>query len=242
MIDLRLGDAYQGLKTIPDNSVNLIVIDPPYMMGNYGGDPKYKTGECFQKCRMHKGLWGNEKGLRLGFDFEFCLQEFERIQPFKNMYIFCNAKLLQYMLSVLYARNITAEILCWQKTNPMPSFSLHYLNDIEYCLFVCDNKSTLDFGENVMASGRASHFFNYPIGNGKYTTHPAEKPLKWVENLVLNSSREGETVLDCFAGSGTTAHVCKKHNRNFIGFEYNEEYYKMAIKRLNNDVQGVLFA
>ena len=236
MIDLRLGNAYELIKEVEDNSVNLIVIDPPYAMQNFG-DVATK-GELFQHPAMKK-LESSADTLRNGFDFSL-FAEFERIQPFKNMYIFCNGILLQQLVSFFYPQGITCEILCWQKTNPIPSFRFHYMNDVEYCLYICDKKSTLDFGENVMQSGRASHFFVYPLG-AKFTTHPTEKPLKWVENLILNSSREGELVLDCFAGSGTTAHACKKHNRRFIGFELDEEYYKMAQKRLENEVQGALF-
>lgn len=77
--------------------------------------------------------------------------------------------------------------------------------------------------------------------NNKYTTHPTEKPLCLIENLLLNSSKAGDTVLDCFAGSGTSAHACKIHNRNFIGYEIDEEYYKQAQQRIKNQVQGKFF-
>ena len=53
--------------------------------------------------------------------------------------------------------------------------------------------------------------------------HPTIKPLNIIQTLILNSSREGETVLDCFMGSGTTGVACAKLNRNFIGMEINED-------------------
>ena len=55
-----------------------------------------------------------------------------------------------------------------------------------------------------------------------------------LKNLVINSSKEGDTVLDCFMGSGTTGVACKELNRNFIGIEIDEKYFKIAQERINN--------
>lgn len=67
--------------------------------------------------------------------------------------------------------------------------------------------------------------------------HPTIKPLDIIKNLIINSSQEGDTVLDCFMGSGTTGVACKELNRNFIGMEINEEYYQIAKDRIlgNNE-------
>lgn len=64
--------------------------------------------------------------------------------------------------------------------------------------------------------------------------HPTVKPIKLMEYLVNLVSKEGHTVLDPFAGSGTTGIACKKLNRNFIGIERDEEYCKIAEARINN--------
>lgn len=71
--------------------------------------------------------------------------------------------------------------------------------------------------------------------------HPTIKPLNIIQTLILNSSREGETVLDCFMGSGTTGVACAKLNRNFIGMEINEDYYRIASIRINEENQPTLF-
>lgn len=83
----------------------------------------------------------------------------------------------------------------------------------------------------------SSKMFSYQIPYYKYTAHPTEKPLDIVERLVRNSSKEGDLVLDCFSGSGTTAHACKISNRKFIGSEINAEYYKESLQR----VQSIMF-
>lgn len=66
----------------------------------------------------------------------------------------------------------------------------------------------------------------------KIYRHPTIKPLDIIKNLIINSSNPGDTVLDCFMGSGTTGVACKELNRNFIGMELNEEYYQIAKDRI----------
>lgn len=65
----------------------------------------------------------------------------------------------------------------------------------------------------------------------KLFNHPTVKPLEIIQNFIINSSLEGEIVLDPFMGSGTTAVACINTNRNYIGFEIDERYYKIAEKR-----------
>lgn len=70
--------------------------------------------------------------------------------------------------------------------------------------------------------------------------HPTIKPLNIMRTLVFNSSEEGQTVLDPFMGSGTTAIACIKEKRHFIGFELNKEYFDKAVKRINAEKSQLL--
>jgi DNA modification methylase len=67
--------------------------------------------------------------------------------------------------------------------------------------------------------------------------HPTIKPLELVKRHILHITQEKDIVLDTFLGSGTTAVACKETNRNYIGYENNEEYFKIAVDRLNNITQ-----
>jgi len=73
--------------------------------------------------------------------------------------------------------------------------------------------------------------WNYDIE--KKIGHTTPKPLELIKNIILHSSKEGQIVLDCFMGSGTTALACKELNRRYIGFEKDPEYYKIISKRLS---------
>ena len=66
------------------------------------------------------------------------------------------------------------------------------------------------------------------------TTHPTEKPESLLKRIILIGSKEGDTVLDPFMGSGTTGAVAKQLGRNFIGIEIDQSYFDMAAQRIEN--------
>ena len=74
------------------------------------------------------------------------------------------------------------------------------------------------------------------IRKGKRTkrVHPTQKPVELMEWIIKNYTNENDTILDCFMGSGSTGVACKKLNRNFIGIEIDEKYFKIAEERINN--------
>ena len=84
----------------------------------------------------------------------------------------------------------------------------------------------------------------YQVGNGQSTTdkfafeHPAIFPEKLAQDHILSWSNEGDTVLDCFMGSGTTGKMALLNNRKFIGIEKVEEYFEIAKKRIEEYGNG----
>ena len=102
-----------------------------------------------------------------------------------------------------------------------------------------------------LASKSKNYFFDYELARqlngGKQmrnlwtisasrhlTNHPTEKPESLLKRIILIGSKEGDTILDPFMGSGTTGVVAKKFGRNFIGIEINQSYFEMASKRIEN--------
>jgi len=75
----------------------------------------------------------------------------------------------------------------------------------------------------------------FPLQGGKDRFHPTQKSLPLFEALITKHSNEGDLVLDCFAGSATTAIAAHRTGRKFIGCEMDEEYYKKSIERINNE-------
>ena len=75
---------------------------------------------------------------------------------------------------------------------------------------------------------------NTKASEKKLGKHPAQKPIELLENLILAVSNENDIIIDPFLGSGTTALVAKKNNRNYIGIEIDEKYVKIAKDRITN--------
>ena len=121
--------------------------------------------------------------------------------------------------------------------NCMPTYHNKYLTDTEYCLYFRNGSNQL----HPNSYEDAQTFWFAPINQvdkNKYK-NPTIKPLHMIEKLVRNSSNEGDLVFDPFLGSGTTGVACKNLNRNFIGTEISEEYFKIAQDRLNEDKQHI---
>lgn len=122
------------------------------------------------------------------------------------------------------------DILVWNKTNAMPLFNNKYMTDKEYCLYFRKGGYC-----NPQCYEDAKTVFYLPINSKdkKKWIHPTIKPLSIIRTLIRNSSKEGDLVLDCFLGSGTTAVASILEKRNYIGIELNKKYYDISIQRIN---------
>ena len=110
-----------------------------------------------------------------------------------------------------------------------------YLSDTEYLLYFRKGKGKL-FPENYED---AKTYYLSPINtkDKKMWKHPTIKPISVTEKIIRNSSKENFTILDPFMGSGTTGVACINTNRDFIGVELDEKYYKIAEERINSAIK-----
>ena len=232
-------DSYEAVKNIPDKSVDLIVIDPPYEVATTGGG-----GTINSIKKMNVSLQAlSEANIAAGYNLIAINTEFVRIMKSINIYIFCNkAQIVNYFDFYVKELGCKFDILCWHKGNALPTYSNKYLSDTEYCLYFhkgigkCFPKSYED--------AKTYYMGNINIADKKLYRHPTIKPLGLVEKLIRNSTNENEIVADFFLGSGTTAVACKNLNRQYIGFEINEEFYNIVKNRLDcvaADGQQTLF-
>jgi DNA modification methylase len=149
-----------------------------------------------------------------------------------NIYVWCSKAQVSKILNYFEDKGCFIDILTWHKTNPIPTCNGTYLNDTEYLIFARE--------KGVKVYGTYKTKFKYyvtPLNQKekKLYKHPTIKPVFIIENLIVNSCLEGETVLDCFMGSGTTGVACKHTNRKFIGIEINDEYFEIAKGRINGE-------
>lgn len=220
---IHLGDSYQLIKSIPDKSIDLVHIDPPYLILAGG------SGGCFGKAdRMyHDELTALSNGVDNSILEELC-----RVLKKINIYIWCNKNQLGQYIQFFEAKGCSTELLTWHKTNPIPTCNNKYLSDTEYCLFFRE-KGVPIYGE--FRTKQKYYVTGLNVKDKGKWEHPTIKPLGIVKNLIFNSSKENDVVLDCFSGSGTTAVACSQLHRNFIAIEIDEKYYKLSIERLNAD-------
>ena len=232
-IKIYNNDCLDFMKSIKDKSIDLIIADPPYDL-HIGID----GGSCAVNCGRSKSFKNeNLKGIKdfgSGYDIKSFGNEFVRIMKNINIYFWCNkAQIPEYFNFYVNELGCKFEILCWHKINTMPTYNNKYLTDTEYCLYFRNGVGQLHPSKYEEAKTYWIEPVNQ-IDKRKYN-HPTIKPLYIIENLIKNSSNEGDLVFDPFLGSGTTAIACKKLNRNFIGTEINEDYYKMSLERINDN-------
>lgn len=231
MIEIKQGDCLELMKDIPDESIDLIVTDPPYKMtargstGTTGGmllDKLVNSGKVFKYNDVKP---------------ENYFPEFYRLlKNGSHLYVMTNHVNLQNMLNVATNSGFKfIKSLIWDKGNKI--MGTFYMSQFEYILFFRKGK-----GIKINNCG-TSDILSIPNKktkdlNGK-NIHNTEKPVKLMEILIENSSKESDMILDPFMGVGSTGIACQNTNRNFIGFELDEKYFQIAKERLEeNNMEG----
>lgn len=215
------GDCLVEMQRIPDNSIDLIVTDPPYKLisgGCKGGlniqfnkadYSKVSKGEFFEIPRFDAWIKECFRVLKNGTHF-YCMSNDKNLNEIYNVAINCGFK--------------EVNILVWKKYmhTPLP----YYMKNIEFIILFrkggarkINNMGSFALIENIKGI----------YGN---KIHVSEKPVPLFEEFILNSSNEGDIVLDPFAGSCSTAMACINTNRHYIVFEKEKEYYDIAFNRI----------
>lgn len=219
---IYLADCYEFIKQIPDNSIDLIITDPPYELevnhsvGRYGDVKKLSYEQIIDMSN--------------GFEYSI-LDELVRVLKKINIYIWCSKKQIQFLLDYFVTnKGCYWELITWHKENPVPTGNNTYISDTEYCLFF--RQEGVCLGGNYFTKRKYYVTYTNKLEKAKFN-HPTIKPLHIIKNFVINSSKENGIVFDPFAGSGTTAVACMELNRQFVACEIEKERYNNAVNRLN---------
>lgn len=227
MIDIRLGDCMELIKTIPDKSVDFVLTDPPYEFkdGGFGGGSKPLSQRAFKKELMGNPLFHKD------FDADILMTEIERVCKKVNCVVFCTDVMLLKLLNYAEKKKYYYTITFWHKTNPPPFVNNNYLKDVEIAVAIRE-KGCAMYGDYYSLSKVYTDVVNKE--DKDLYNHPTIKPVNLIEKYILNHTKENDTVLDFYMGSGTTGVACKNLKRNFIGFELNPKYFETAKKRIDN--------
>jgi site-specific DNA-methyltransferase (adenine-specific) len=229
-------DCLDALKRLEDDSIELIVTDPPYDIKNT------VPGKSSLTAKISKNMKALEDSNICGGFNLAVLDELVRVQEKINMYFFCNKAQIPMYFGYFLPLGCSFDIIKWVKTNPMPAYHGKYVNDTEYCMYF--RKGGLCMPQSYEDS---KTLYQSPINtkDKKLFLHPTCKPMPLVERVIRNSSKEGQTVLDPYMGSGTTGRAAKLLGRRFIGMEINKKWFSIAESRIKTGLadkdQMVLF-
>lgn len=227
-------DCIRSMKRLANGSIDLILTDPPYNLGNFmkGRDTNLK--------KMRDNFFGDAGWDDLSFeDWEKSMDNFfeESVRVLKKggtMIVFMAIIKVESIIKIAERHGLYYKTTgIWHKLNPMPrNMNLHFVNSTEAWIYFTYKKRTGTFNND----GKVLHDFieTGVAANGerKFGKHPTQKPVQLMEFFVKVLTNEGETVLDPFMGSGSVGVAAKKNNRNFIGVEINENYFQIATRRI----------
>lgn len=228
-------DCFNYLKNIENKSVDLILVDPPYLISKKSNFKNYSdkaNSDIITKYGSHSidfGDWDKEE-----IDWDLLFKEYYRVLRDGGTLIFFFDVWKSTMIKEIAEKYKFKQprIGQWQKTNPVPINSkLNYLsNGTEYFFtFIKGKKPTFN-------SEYDHGVYKYPLCHGKERLeHPTQKPLNLIIDLVKKHSNEGDLVLDTFAGTGTTGEACITLNRRFILVEKDEKYFLLIKNRLGEN-------
>ena len=241
MLNLIHGDCLEVMKTLPDDSIDAIITDPPY-----------GTTNCKWDAVIAFDLMWNELNRIVKNNGVIALFG---SQPFSSLLITSNLKMYKHdwvwkktmpkghLNSKKYPMKIYEMIHIFSKTTPKYNPQMWESKPMNTVYKSGGNgkDSTYNFMNTINQKNinRTSRFpqdvieFTELTGNSKQRVHPTQKPVELMEYLVKTYTNANETVLDFTMGSGTTGVACKNLNRNFVGIELDKDYFEIATARIN---------
>jgi site-specific DNA-methyltransferase (adenine-specific) len=206
-------DALEGLKELENQSVDLIIIDPPYSTPVITAFGRKKVKNLADLSIQEHFF----KSLKI---------EFERVlKPNGRLFIFCDDKFYPILFAVFYDW-LNIQLIIWDKGRIGMGRPIRKQHE----LIVYLNRESYNHNKN-------NQITHYPsilkFSHDKEKVHGAQKPIKLLEHLIFGFSNERDVVLDCFAGSGNTLLASKNLNRQFIGFDLNDKFCLEINRRLS---------
>lgn len=222
-------DSRDIIKRIPDDSIDFILTDPPYNLG------QHSTGNIPLPGRsaMNNDVADWDK---IDFNPEEWADEFIRIlKPTGNLFIFTSYNQIGRWYNCLDHRFDTSNFMIWHKTNPAPKiFKAGFLNSCEM-IFTCWNKKHT---WNFISQAEMHNFIQSPICMSperlKNPKHPAQKPVSILKKMIRIASNKDDIIFDPFMGVGSTGVAALELERRFIGVELDETYFNAAKRRIED--------
>ena len=238
-------DCIDGMKTIPDGKMDLIVTDPPFAINFKAKKANYNR----TSSRVLSGYNEITKENYYEFTLNWMSQCFRILKESGGMYVFSGWNNLADILNAIEEIGfITVNHIIWKYQFGVVT-NRKFVTSHYHCLYICKNDKKRKFfpyerfgKEEKNNQGRSLHYKDkedvweikreYWTGDEKT---PTKLPAEIIKKILQYSSEEGDLVFDPFLGSGQTAVVSKLLKRNYIGFEIVKEYFDFISKRLKSN-------
>jgi len=239
-------DCLEVLAELPENSVDMIFADPPYLLSNGGF-----TVHAGRRVSVNKGDWDKSNGLKKDFDFHLAwINAAKRVlKPHGTIWISGTYhSIYQCGFALQVAGYHILNDIAWFKPNASPNLSCRYFTASHETLLWArkDKNAKHIFNYDLMKNGKWSEDFLkkpemqmrsvWAIGTPKpiekkFGKHPTQKPEDLLKRVVLASTNRGGLILDPFTGSSTTGIAAYLNGRNFIGIDTDNKFLDVSIKR-----------
>jgi len=240
-------DCIEGMKTIiPDNSIDLIITDPPFGIGFQ----PHKNNYHRTQSKVLEGYREVPKDKYYEFTFSWMKEAYRVLKETGSMYVFSGWNNLKDILNALDDVGfITINHIIWKYQFGVVTKN-KFVTSHYHCLYVCKNPKKRVFypysryNKDTVVNKRNLRYHDIEdvwgikreYWHGDIKT-PTKLPAELIVKILQYSSKENDVVLDPFLGSGQVAIVSKSLNRNFVGFEISKEYYKFIKERLKNNIK-----
>jgi len=222
MIDqfkIHLGDCIEYMKTLPNESIDLVVTDPPYGLSFVNNHSLTQFDEILNDD------FEDTKPLLEKY-FKEC---FRIMKNNTAIYSFCSWHKVDFFKQEIEKYFTMKNLLIWDKQNHTNG-DLFASFGVSSELIVYGHK-----GRCLNRGKRHIDILSYPKENTKKIGHPTPKNIALLKLLIENSSDKNQIVFDGFAGSGSTGVACALSNRRFIGCELEKKYYNIAKQRIEEE-------
>ncbi len=219
-------DCLEGMKMIPEGSIDAIITDPPY---NIARDNNFTT---MGRAGIDFGEWDKNFNQFSWIDLTFNI-----LKNGGSLFIFNDWKNVGEIAKYSETKGFeTKDMVRWKKSNPMPrNRDRRYITDFEVAIWLIKPKAKWTFNRLSDTYDRCE--YKYPLTPiNEKVGHTTQKPIALMEEIIKRHSNIGDRILDPFIGSGTTAIAAINTKRNYIGFELDENYYNIANKRIEEHI------
>jgi site-specific DNA-methyltransferase (adenine-specific) len=238
-------DCVTGMTKLPDNSIDLVITDPPFAIDFKAQRSNYNR----TASRVLSGYAEVSQEKYYEFTLSWMKEVYRILKESGSMYVFSGWNNLKDILNALAELGfITVNHIIWKYQFGVVT-KRKFVTSHYHCLYVCKNDKKRKFfpysryrKEDDDKNGGSLHYKDKEdvwIINREYWTGdqktPTKLPAELIKKILQYSSEEGDIVLDPFLGSGQVAVVSKMMKRQYIGFEIVKEYYNFAKERLDKN-------